>query len=418
MRFIADFHIHSKYSRATSPEMEVESLAKWAEIKGIGLLGTGDFTHPTYLSELKEKLEPLGNGLFQLKDKKSPVRFILTVELNNIYHQGGRLRKIHNIIFAPSFEVVDKINKKLANLGKLEADGRPVFTFSAKDLARLVLGISQECLIIPAHAWTPWFSIFGANSGFDSIEECFGEYSKYIYSIETGLSSDPQMNWRLSKLDKITLISNSDAHSPSKLGREANVFDCELDYKEISEVIKTKDKSRFLYTVEFFPEEGKYHFDGHRNCGILLSPAETKKNKGLCPVCHRKITVGVMHRVEDLADRPDGFVPPDSIPFKNLIPLQEIIGEALDQAPDTKGVQEEYKKMIQNFGNEFKILLDHSIGDLSPKAPAKIVEGIKRIREGKLSIIPGHDGVYGKIKIFEKEEKIEIKKDTEQLGLF
>jgi uncharacterized protein (TIGR00375 family) len=418
MRFIADFHIHSKYSRATSPEMEVESLAKWAEIKGIGLLGTGDFTHPTYLSELKEKLEPLGNGLFQLKDKKSPVRFILTVELNNIYHQGGRLRKIHNIIFAPSFEVVDKINKKLANLGKLESDGRPVFTFSAKDLARLILGISQECLIIPAHAWTPWFSIFGANSGFDSIEECFGEYSKYIYSIETGLSSDPQMNWRLSKLDKITLISNSDAHSPSKLGREANVFDCELDYKEISEVIKTKDKSRFLYTVEFFPEEGKYHFDGHRNCGILLSPAETKKNKGLCPVCHRKITVGVMHRVEDLADRPDGFVPPDSIPFKNLIPLQEIIGEALDQAPDTKGVQEEYKKMIQNFGNEFKILLDHSIGDLSPKAPAKIVEGIKRIREGKLSIIPGHDGVYGKIKIFEKEEKIEIKKDTEQLGLF
>jgi uncharacterized protein (TIGR00375 family) len=418
MRFIADFHIHSKYSRATSPEMEVESLSKWAEIKGITLLGTGDFTHPTYLSELKEKLEPLGNGLFQLKDKKSPVRFILTVELNNIYHQGGRLRKIHNIIFAPSFEVVDKINKKLANLGKLESDGRPVFTFSAKDLARLILGISQECLIIPAHAWTPWFSIFGANSGFDSIEECFGEYSKYIYSIETGLSSDPQMNWRLSKLDKITLISNSDAHSPSKLGREANVFDCELDYKEISEVIKTKDKSRFLYTVEFFPEEGKYHFDGHRNCGILLSPAETKKNKGLCPVCHRKITVGVMHRVEDLADRPDGFVPPDSIPFKNLIPLQEIIGEALDQAPDTKGVQEEYKKMIQNFGNEFKILLDHSIGDLSPKAPAKIVEGIKRIREGKLSIIPGHDGVYGKIKIFEEEEKIEIKKDTEQLGLF
>ncbi|MCJ7459121.1 MAG: endonuclease Q family protein, partial [candidate division Zixibacteria bacterium] len=208
MRFIADFHIHSKYSRATSQEMEVESLTRWAEIKGISLLGTGDFTHPTYLSELKEKLEPLGNGLFQLRSKKNSVKFILTAELNNIYHQGGRLSKIHNIIFAPSFEVVDKINKKLANLGKLEADGRPVFTFPAKDLARLILGISQECLIIPAHAWTPWFSIFGANSGFDSIEECFGEYSKYIYSIETGLSSDPQMNWRLSKLDRITLISN------------------------------------------------------------------------------------------------------------------------------------------------------------------------------------------------------------------
>ncbi|HVP36494.1 MAG TPA: endonuclease Q family protein [Terriglobales bacterium] len=418
MRFIADFHIHSKFSRATSPEMEIESLSKWAEIKGITLLGTGDFTHPTYLSDLKEKLEPLGNGLFQLKNKKSPVRFILTVELSNIYHQADKLRKIHNIIFAPSFEVVDKINKKLANLGKLEADGRPIFTFSAKDLARLILGISQECLIIPAHAWTPWFSIFGANSGFDSIEECFGEYSKYIYSIETGLSSDPQMNWRLSKLDKITLVSNSDAHSPSKLGREANVFDCELDYKEIAEVIKTKDKSRFIYTVEFFPEEGKYHFDGHRNCGILYSPAETKKNKGLCPVCHRKITIGVMHRVEDLADRPDGFVPPNSIPFKNLIPLQEIIAEALGQAPDTKGVQEEYKRMIQNFGSEFRILLDLSPEELSPSAPPKIVEGLKRMREGKLSIIPGHDGVYGKIKIFEEAEKVELKKDTEQLGLF
>jgi len=418
MRFIADFHIHSKYSRATSPEMEVESLSKWAEIKGISLLGTGDFTHPTYLSELKEKLEPLGNGLFQLRSKKNSVKFILTAELNNIFHQGGRLRKIHNIIFAPSFEVVDKINKKLANLGKLEADGRPVFTFSAKDLARLILGTSQECLIIPAHAWTPWFSIFGANSGFDSIEECFGEYSKYIYSIETGLSSDPQMNWRLSKLDRITLISNSDAHSPSKLGREANVFDCELDYNEISEVIKTKDKNRFLFTVEFFPEEGKYHFDGHRNCGILLSPAETRKNKSICPVCHKRITVGVMHRVEDLADRPDGFIPPNSIPFKNLIPLQEIIAEALGQAPDTKGVEEEYKKMIQNFGNEFRILLDLSIEELSPKTPPKIFEGIKRVREGKLDIIPGHDGVYGKIKIFEEREKVEVKKDTEQLGLF
>ncbi len=418
MRFIADFHIHSKYSRATSHDMEVESLSKWAEIKGIDLLGTGDFTHPAYLSELKEKLEPLGNGLFQLKNKKSSVRFILTVELNNIYHQAGRLRKIHTLIFAPSFQIVDKINKKLEPRGKLASDGRPTLTFPAKELTKLILDVSPECLIIPAHAWTPWFSIFGANSGFDSIEECFGEYSKYIYSIETGLSSDPQMNWRLSKLDKITLISNSDAHSPSKIGREANVFDCGLDYKEIAEVIKTRDKSRFLFTIEFFPEEGKYHFDGHRSCGILFSPAETKKNKGICPVCHRKITVGVVHRVEDLGDRPDGFVPPNSIPFKNLIPLQEMIGEALGQAPDTKWVEEEYKKMIQNFGTEFKILLDLSIEDLSSKTPAKILEGIKRMREKKLSIVPGHDGVYGKIKIFEEEEKAEVKKNTEQLGLF
>jgi uncharacterized protein (TIGR00375 family) len=418
MRFIADFHIHSKYSRATSKEMEVESLSKWAEIKGISLIGTGDFTHPAYLAELKQKLEPLGNGLFQLKDKESPVRFILSAELNNIFHQDGRLRKIHNIIFAPSFEVVEKINKKLENLGKLESDGRPTFTFPAKELVKIILGTSQECMIIPAHAWTPWFSIFGANSGFDSIEECFGEYSKYIYSIETGLSSDPEMNWRLSRLDKITLISNSDAHSPSKLGREANVFDCELDYKEIMEVIKTRDKNKFLYTIEFFPEEGKYHFDGHRNCGVLFSPSETKKNKYLCPVCHKRLTVGVMHRVEDLADRPQGFILPDSIPCKHLIPLQEIIADALGQAPDTKGVEAEYKKMIQNYGSEFRILLDLSIEELSSKASPKIVEGIKRVKEGKLNIIPGHDGVYGKIKIFEEGEGIEVKKDTEQLGLF
>ena len=418
MRFIADFHIHSKYSRATSSEMEVDSLSKWAEIKGISLLGTGDFTHPAYLTELKQKLEPLGNGLFQSKDKKSPVKFILSAELNNIFHQDGRLRKIHNIIFAPSFEVVEKINKKLENLGKLGSDGRPTFTFPAKELVKIILGTSQECMIIPAHAWTPWFSIFGANSGFDSIEECFGEYSKYIYSIETGLSSDPEMNWRLSKLDKITLISNSDAHSPSKLGREANVFDCELDYKEIMQVIKTRDKNKFLYTVEFFPEEGKYHFDGHRNCGVLSSPAETKKNKFLCPVCHKRLTVGVMHRIEDLADRPTGFIPPDSIPFKHLIPLQEIIADALGQAPDTKGVETEYKKMIQDFGNEFKILLDLSDEELSSKAPPKIVEGIRKVREEKLNIIPGHDGVYGKIKIFDEGEGVEVKKDTEQLGLF
>jgi len=418
MRFIADFHIHSKYSRATSQEMEVESLSKWAEIKGIYLLGTGDFTHPSYLSELKEKLEPLGNGLFQLRNKKYPVRFILTAELNNIFHQNGRLRKIHTLVFAPSFEIVEKINKKLENLGKLSSDGRPIFTFPAKDLLKIILGVSQECLIIPAHAWTPWFSIFGANSGFDSIEECFGEYSKYIYSIETGLSSDPAMNWRLSKLDKITLISNSDAHSPSKLGREANLFDCELDYREIVDTIKSKDKNKFLYTIEFFPEEGKYHFDGHSNSGVLFSPNETKKNKYLCPVCHKRITVGVMHRVEDLADRPEGFIPPNSIPFKNLIPLQEIIAEALGQAPDTKGVEEEYKKMIQNYGNEFKILLDLSLEDLFLKTPAKILEGIKRVRERNLTIIPGHDGVYGKIKIFEEREKVEVKKDTEQLGLF
>lgn len=418
MRIIADLHIHSKYSRATSKEMEVEALAKWAKLKGIDLLATADFTHPAYFAELKQKLEPEGNGLFVLKKNKEDVHFILSTELNNIYHQDGRLRKIHNIIFAPSFEIVEKINRKLSPLGNLHSDGRPTFTFPAKDLVKMILNISDECLVVPAHAWTPWFSIFGANSGFDSIEECFGEYSKYIFALETGLSSDPRMNWRLSKLDNITLISNSDAHSPSKLGREANIFDCELSYDEIMGAIKNKDKKKFLSTIEFFPEEGKYHFDGHRNCGVLSSPSETKKNKGLCPVCHRRLTVGVLNRVEKLADRPKGFVPDNGIPYKNLIPLLEIIAEALGQGTETKGVENEYKKMLQTFGNEFRILLDLPSEELSKKAPPRIAEGIKRVREGNLKIVPGYDGIYGKISIFEEEEVKEKASGEEQIELF
>jgi len=424
MQIIADLHIHSKYSRATSKDMEVDTLAHWAELKGINLLATADFTHPTYFAELKEKLKPLGNGLFVLKKDKSPesvkgVHFILSTEVNNIYHQGGKLRKIHSIIFAPGFEITEKINQRLSKLGNLSSDGRPVFTFTAKELAKIIFNISQECLIVPAHAWTPWFSIFGANSGFDSVEECFEEYSKNIFSIETGLSSDPSMNWRLSRLDKMTLISNSDAHSPLKIGREANVFDCEMSYYQIIDAIKKKDKKKFLFTIEFFPQEGKYHFDGHRNCGVLSSPEESKKNKNLCPVCHRKLTVGVMSRVEELSDRPEGFTPSNAIPYKNLIPLIEIIAAALNQGVETKAVENEYKRLIQTFGNEFKILLDLPISELSGKAPAKIVEGIKKTREGDVKIVPGYDGVYGKISIFGQEEKVEKKAKGEgQMELF
>jgi uncharacterized protein (TIGR00375 family) len=418
MKFIADFHVHSKYSRATSRDMEAEALAKWAELKGINLLGTGDFTHPTYLALLREKLKPLGNGLLALKDRKSSVNFILTTEVCNIYHQGDKLRKIHTMIFAPSFEVVEKISSKLSKFGKLTSDGRPIFTFPAKDLVKMVLEISDRCLIVPAHAWTPWFSIFGANSGFDSIEECFGDDSKYIYCIETGLSSDPQMNWRVSALDKICLISNSDAHSPSKIGREANVFDCELDYDKIMQAIKTKDKTKFLFTIEFFPEEGKYHFDGHRNCGILFSPKESKKVGNICPVCHRKLTIGVMHRVEDLADREEGFIPQNAIPSKHLIPLQEIIAEALNQGVDTKAVENEYQRLVETCGSEFDILLDISLDDLEKKASPKIVEGIKKVREGNLSIVPGHDGVFGKISIFGEGKKEKKEQKPDQLQLF
>ncbi len=415
MRFIADFHLHSKFSRATSKDMEVETLARWGKKKGISLLGTGDFTHPTYFAELRSKLIPLGNGLFELKKGEKGVEFILTTEVSNIYTQGGKVRRIHNLIFAPSFEVVEAIRSKLGNLGKLSSDGRPIFSFTAKELVKMILDISADCLIIPAHAWTPWFSIFGANSGFDSIEECFGELSPHIYAIETGLSSDPEMNWRLSALDRITLLSNSDAHSPSRLGREANAFACALDYKEIIETIRKRDRKKFLFTIEFFPEEGKYHYDGHRRCGVIFSPSQTKTNKYLCPSCHKKLTVGVIHRVEELSDRPEGFIPKNAIPSIHLIPLEEVIAEALGVRVGTKAVESEYDRLIERGGSEFKILLDATPDELASFVPAKILEGIIHMRQGKVSIIPGHDGVYGKIALFTEKKEGESK---EQLKLF
>jgi len=396
--------------------MEVETLARWAKRKGITLIGTGDFTHPTYLIELRSKLEPLGNGLLQLKKGDRDIRFILTTEVSNIYTQNGKVRRIHTLIFAPSFEVVEAIRSKLGNLGKLSSDGRPIFSFTAKELAKMILDISTDCLIIPAHAWTPWFSIFGANSGFDSIEECFEELSPHIRAIETGLSSDPEMNWRLSALDSITLLSNSDAHSPNRLGREANAFDCELDYREITETIRKKDRKKLVFTIEFFPEEGKYHYDGHRQCGVISSPSQTKENQYLCPNCHKKLTVGVMHRVEELADRPAGFIPKNAIPSIHLIPLEEIIAGALGVRVGTKAVESEYERLIERGGSEFRILLEATPDELASFVPPHILEGIVRMRQGKVSIIPGHDGEYGKINLF--PERKEEKESKDQLTLF
>ena len=416
MRFIADFHLHSKYSRATSKDMEVETLGRWAKKKGISLLGTGDFTHPTYFAGLQAKLEPLGNGLFRLKKGDEGTRFILTTELSNIYSQGGKVRRIHSLIFAPSFKVVEALSARLSSLGKLSSDGRPIFSFSAKDLAKMILDISPECMVIPAHAWTPWFSVFGANSGFDSLEECFGEMTRHIYAIETGLSSDPEMNWRLSALDRITLISNSDAHSPNRLGREANAFDCPLDYKEIVEALRKKDRRKFLFTIEFFPEEGKYHYDGHRQCEIVFSPSETKVHHSLCPACKKKLTLGVMYRIEELADRPPGFIPKNAIPSIHLIPLEEIIAEALGFRMGAKAVEAEYERLIERGGSEFQILLDSSPEELASFVSPRILEGIVRMRQGKVSIVPGHDGVYGKINLFPEEKEGEASK--EQLKLF
>ncbi|MBI5588372.1 MAG: DNA helicase UvrD [Deltaproteobacteria bacterium] len=420
MRIIADLHIHSRYSRATSKEMNLDVLSPWAKVKGINLLGTGDFTHPAHLASLEEKLEPTGNGLFVLKEKTNrpnPVHFMLTAEVSNIYTQNGKTRKIHNLIFAPSIETAKKMNSVFSSLGNINSDGRPIFGFSAKDLIKIVMDASPEAMVVPAHAWTPWFSIFGSKSGFNSIEECFGEYSRYIYAIETGLSSDPRMNWRVSALDKITLISNSDAHSPSKLGREANVLDCPMDYGEIIKVIKEKDNKRFLYTVEFYPEEGKYHFDGHRECGILFSPKDTERSGGICPVCGKGVTVGVMSRVDELSDRPDGFVPENAIPARHMVPLEEILSEALECGVSSIKVQKEYRRLTAEGGSEFGILLDMSEQDIAAIAAPRVTEAIMKVREGDLKIKPGFDGEFGKIKIFGETGEV-LPAGPVQIGLF
>lgn len=416
MRFIADLHIHSKYSRATSRDMTLESLWKWAQLKGITVIGTGDFTHPKWFQELQDKLEPIGKNLFKLKDNfknddipascRAEVYFTLTAEISSIYSKKGRTRKIHNLIFAPDFSTALKINTALSRIGNLSADGRPILGLDAKHLLKIILDTSPDAMLIPAHAWTPHFSIFGAESGFDSLSECFEELTSHIYSIETGLSSDPPMNWRLSSLDRITLISNSDAHSPSKLGREANIFDTEISYRSMIDAIKKM--GGFIGTIEFFPEEGKYHYDGHRSCGVRLSPKETIRNNYVCPICGRKVTVGVMHRIEKLADRADGLKPKDAPLYHSLIPLSEIIAETLKVGINTKAVGAEYLKLLSTLGNEFGILMESSLSDIEKAGSATLSEAISKMRSGKVHISPGFDGEYGKIKISENVERKEI----------
>lgn len=393
---IADLHLHSKFSRATSRDMDVENLAKWSGLKGITVVGTGDFTHPVWLRELKAKLTPTGRGLFT----HGAQHFMLTVEVSNIYPQGGRLRKIHNIILAPSFEAVDRINAVLARFGSLMADGRPTLSLPSDKLVEYVMEISPDCMIIPAHVWTPWFSLYGSNSGFDALAECFGDQTHHIRAVETGLSSDPAMNWRLSELDGVTLVSNSDAHSPPKLGREANVLDCALDYRDMLRVLRGEDPARFLFTIEFFPEEGKYHFDGHRACGQRLSPVETRAAGGRCPGCGRPVTVGVMSRVEALADRPEGRGGDGRVPFRNLIPLEEIIAAAFGSQPGTGAVREEYLKIVRALGGEFHVLLDAPLDELARHTRPRVVDGVRRVREGRVLIRPGYDGVFGEIHVF------------------
>lgn len=439
MRIIADLHIHSPYSRAVSKEMTLENLDIWARFKGITVMGTGDFTHPQWIKEIKMKLEPAESGLYKLKDsinissrqgsnnnkilfERSPVespagsstgrsredtktRFLLTVEISSIYSKGGKTRRVHNLIFVPSIETAEKINAQLGIRGNIKSDGRPILGLDSKELAKIVFNTDPRAVFIPAHAWTPWFSVFGSMSGFDTLEECFDEYAKNIFAIETGLSSDPAMNWRLSKLDPIALISNSDSHSLQRIGREANVFDTELSYDGIINAIKSHDPQKFLFTVEFFPEEGKYHYDGHRLCKFSCGPEETKRLKKICPKCGKPMTVGVMYRVEELADRKLGEKSPNAIPFKSLVPLDEIIAGALGVGTASKKVKAEYKAMVEKIGSEFAILVDTKKSDLERVTTPEIVEGIMRVRSGKLHIEPGFDGEYGHVKIFEEGER-------------
>lgn len=407
MRIVADFHIHSKYSRATSHNMDLEHIAQAAQEKGITVVGTGDFTHPEWFNELKNKLEPAEEGLYRLKDKDDSVRFVVTGEISNMYTRHGRGRRIHSLIILPSLESAEKINNILSWQGNIKSDGRPILGMDTEELLKIVIDTEPMALFVPAHIWTPWFGVFGSMSGFDSLEEAFGENIKHIYALETGLSSDPPMNWRLSVLDKFTLISNSDAHSPTKLGREVNVFDTELSYTAIRNAIIKKDKSKFLNTIEFFPEEGKYHYDGHRLCNVRMSPEQRKKVKGICLKCGRHLTVGVLSRVDELADREDGFTPSDAIPYKSLVPLKEIIAEAVGVGPQTKKVEGYYQELIQKFSNEFNVLLDVPLVELNKFTLPKIADGIKRVRDGKLIIEPGYDGEFGKVKIFHKNEEKE-----------
>jgi len=380
--------------------MEIKTLSEYAKLKGISLLGTGDFTHHLWLEELKDGLKDSGNGLFEYNG----VNFILTGEISSIYSKGGKGRRIHNIVFAPSFKVVDKINSALSGYGNLASDGRPIIGIDAKDLAEVLFGISKDIFLVPGHIWTPWFSLFGSKSGFDSIEECFEEYAKDIYALETGLSSDPGMNWRWSKLDRFSLISNSDSHSPKKIGREANVFDTEMSYKAITDVLKKKDNKKFLYTVEFFPEEGKYHYDGHRVCNVRLNPAGTKKQNNICSVCGKPLTVGVMNRVNELADRAEGFVPEGSIPYKRMIPLGEIIADVLGVGDTSKKVDAEYSAIVPRIGTEFEVLMEIPGRELLKKLPQKIAKAIMNVRNGDVNILPGFDGEYGKIEILKKND--------------
>lgn len=422
--YIADLHIHSKYSMATSKDCDAVHLDLWARKKGITLVGTGDFTHPAWRAELEETLKPAEEGLYTLKgdcrlpsgtaNEAAEPRFVISGEISSIYKKDGRTRKVHNLIFLPGLEDAQKLAKRLEAIGNIRSDGRPILGLDSRDLLEITLDACPAALFVPAHIWTPHFSVFGAFSGFATIEECFGDLAGEICALETGLSSDPAMNWRVSALDRFTLISNSDAHSPAKLGREANVFETGLSYPEMAQALKTG--RGFAKTLEFFPEEGKYHLDGHRNCQTRLTPEETAALGGLCPVCGRKVTVGVAHRLCELADRPEGFVKPNAKPFESLVPLPELIASATGFPGGGKKVQAIYDKMLHALGPEFFILREAPKEEIERLFGPLVAEGVLRVREGRVKRIAGYDGEYGKIVVFEPEERDALSGQTTLFG--
>ncbi len=431
MRFTADFHIHSKYSRATSRDCVPEMLDLWARRKGLDLIGTGDFTHPAWREELREKLAPAGDGVFVLKDvyrtdaaalpgaaapdagrrfaaafdsSACRPRFLLSAEISSIYKKDGKTRKVHNVILLPDFEAADALSHRLEQVGNLHSDGRPILGLDSRDLLEITLEICPRAVFIPAHIWTPHFSLFGAYSGFDTIEACFGDLTPHIHALETGLSSDPPMNWRISALDRFTLVSNSDAHSPSKLAREANLFNTELSFSAIAHALAHPETDEFLGTLEFYPEEGKYHMDGHRGCKVCLTPAETAAAGGVCPVCGRRITVGVLHRVEELADRPAGFRPKLAKDFESVIPLPETIAACIGATPASKKVQARYEELLQELGSELSVLRQIPLEELSRLAGPCVAEGGRRLRAGEVAWEPGYDGEYGRATLLDARE--------------
>jgi len=398
MKFIADFHIHSKYSRATAKNLDLENLYISAQLKGIHVIGTGDFTHPGWFDEIETKLIPAEEGLFKLREEiaasldehvpaacRGDVRFVLTTEISNIYKKDGKTRKNHNLVFIPDLTIAASFNKELEKIGNIHSDGRPILGLDAKHLLEIVLKTSEKNFLVPAHIWTPWFSLLGSKSGFDTIEECFEDLTPYIFAVETGLSSDPPMNWRIKFLDDLTLISNSDAHSPSKLGREANMFNTELSFKHIRQAMEEGDPSTFLGTLEFYPEEGKYHLDGHRKCNVRSWPRETIIHEGICPVCHKPMTLGVLYRVEELADREEGIQPQNRQAFQSIIPLREILSEILSVGPNTKKVSYHYDRLLGQLGPELDIINFLDVDQIKTVDLPYVSEAIPRARRNAVA---------------------------------